>query len=293
MKHSILFFVFFWMAAAGAETKIVLATSGPEFSAVAAFTQNGKFQSLLADYSGRGDNIRGLAMLDESNLIASVDGADRIDRVNTSGEVTPFVIDPRLSGFLGLVRQSPVAKSIAIIDSRSIEMFDPYGNRIGNPAVPTILGTCNLVNPKSLAFDQVGDLWVADYATGNILQYRFDRSGRAYCGNSMSALRNLKPSAMIAHSNGKLYVATQTDSQIFEIDPTDASRSPRVVWSTDRTRIDTPTAIAELPSGALLVASDRTNSIERVRVEDGVVDMVPFMRNLFTGLVTDILVTDW
>ena len=108
------------------------------------------------------------------------------------------------------------------------------------------------------------------------------------CLQSNSSLAGMTPVCVLQHSNQSIYVGTQGNDRIYRF-ASDGSGSGTVIWDTNLSVISNPTALVEDVDGAILVASDGTNSIEKIDMNGSQIGTSSFIRDGFTGLVTQML----
>jgi hypothetical protein len=172
------------------------------------------------------------------------------------------------------------------IETNTIEAFDsPSGDRVGNPFISASTGSCVLSTPKGVAYGTGGRLFVV--GTGNDDLDVYDVSGMTpSCVTANTSFGNLDPVAVLLHSDGKLYVATQGDDRIYSFNG-DGTGAPVQFWTTNLALVSNPTALLEMPDGSLLVASDLTNSIVRVATDGSYSGT--FIKDAFSGAVSQMV----
>jgi glucose/arabinose dehydrogenase len=94
--------------------------------------------------------------------------------------------------------------------------------------------------------------------------------------------------AVLAHSDGFLYVATQGDDRIYRFAGNGVGAGTVIFNNTGI--ISDPTALLEMPDGTILVASDATNSLVRITTAGALVGMTSFASDIFTNRVSDMII---
>ncbi len=270
-------------------------TTAPVSYTVTMYDENGNFLGVVVDYTNIGAPVRGIAVVDLFNFVVSLENVDRLDKVNVFGERSLFASDTNFNGVIFDVERAPDG-SFFVIEGNTIERFDKNGVRYNSSATPYInttttgLATCTLNTPRKLAMLSNGNLAVTN--TGNDIVNVYNISGAtATCVSINNGSGAFDPVAMLAHSDGSTYVATNlaANSRILRFTGA-VTGAATVVWNTNLSIISTPTAMAEMPDGTILVASDGTDTIERIDTSGQVVTTSSFIRNSYTGSVTDIVV---
>lgn len=253
---------------------------------VSVYDLTGKFIGVIGDFTAQNLSPRGLVPLDFFNFAIALDGTDQIGRMNLFGEFNTHIVNANLTGNLyGLRRR--FNGELFVIETNFIESFSSGGSRIGNPRVATTVGACTLNTPRGLFV--TSDDRLITVATGNDDINVYDISDPTpACVTSNQTMGNTDPISVIAHSNGQIYVATQGDDSIYEFNG-DGTGTGTVIFN-NLSVISNPTAIVELPDGTMLVASDLTNSIERIDTAGNRIGSTPFISNAFTGSVGDMMI---
>ena len=96
------------------------------------------------------------------------------------------------------------------------------------------------------------------------------------------------PSGILAHSNSYIYITTTTTDRVVRTDALGAGLT--TIWNTNTTLISDPTAMVELENGDIAVASSVTDSIERITIDGLRVGNRPFLMDVFTDSVVDMLI---
>lgn len=284
-----------YLAAGLNETRIYIVnaqTTAPTSYTVTVYDDKGNFKGLLADYTRIGAPIRGITFLDPSHFLISLENIDRIDKLSVFGTTSIFGIDAQFNGTIfDLERASD--GNVYVIEGNTIEKFDANGVRYGITATPyinTTIGTCVLNIPRQLAFNSAGQLLVTNTGNDRINIYNVNGATAGTCASFNTAGGAVDPIGILAHSDGNFYVGNSlaANSQIVRYDPT-VTGAPTVIFNTNATIISTPTALAELPDGTILVASDGTDAVVRIDTSGNVLNN-PFIKSTYTGSIVDILV---
>lgn len=279
----------FFLGALGlGEPRILVASQNTGSYTVSSYDLNGQLMSVLWDSTWENDIPKGIALFDALSFAILLDGNDRIVRRSLiDNSTTSLVNNANLTGTLYQLAFDEILGRFYAIEGNFIEAFSRDGTRVGNPYIATTVGGCTLSTSRSLVATSDQRLLVT--GTGNDRVLIYDVSGATpTCLTSNTALNGLNPIGMILHSDGRIYVATQQDDRVYSL-AGDGSGGSTVVWATNLGVINNPTELLELPDGTILVASDGTNSIERIDTSGNQVGSTSFIRNGFTGLVTQML----
>lgn len=279
----------FFLGALGlGEPRILVASQNTGSYTVSSYDLDGNLMAVLWDSTWENDIPKGIALLDALNFAILLDGNDRIVRRSLIDNTTSSLVNnANLTGTLYQLAYDQAVGRIYAIEGNFIEAFSANGTRVGNPYIATTVGGCTLSTSRSLVATSDQRLIVT--GTGNDLVLIYDVSGATpTCLTSNTSLNGLNPIGMILHSDGNIYVSTQQDDRVYSL-AGDGSGGATIVWATNLGVISNPTELLELPDGSLLVASDGTNSIERIDTSGNQVGSTSFIRNGFTGLVTQML----
>lgn len=248
---------------------------------------NGNFMRIVHDYNFEGNTPRGIVPISPIEFLISVEGNDHVDHYSFATGLTSFVENISLTGNIYNAAKHDTY-GLYVIESNFIEAFDlRTGERIGNPRIPaTAVGACTLNVPRAITFNQLGQLVVTNTGNDDINIYDVSQPTAVTCVRANTTFGNVDPMAVVAHSDGFLYIGTQGDDRIYRMNG-DGTGGVTVVFD-DITVINNPSAIAEMPDGTLLVASDGTNSIVNIRTNGTVVTMTNFIQDSFTNSVGDI-----
>jgi len=281
----------FYQGALGIQNpKIVIASNQVGSTALVMYDINGNFIRVLNDYSSDIDTPRGLVPLSPTDFLISIDGNDRLERFNLITGEREFVTHASFTGNIFQARRHPQYGTF-VIETNTIEAFDDNGVRSGNPRIPATVGACAMSanGARGMAINQAGNLIVTDITTDDIYVYDVSDELNTTCVRSNTTFGNIDPIAVLAHSDGFLYVATQGDDRIYRF-AGDGSGAATVIWATNLTLINNPTALAEMPDGSILVASDGTNSIVRIRTDGSFVGLTNFIFDVYTNSISDIMI---
>lgn len=282
---------FFYGSLGLGSPRIAISTQNAGALTVLLYDLNGALIKVLADYTSTNDIPKGIAPFDSLSIAVLLDGADRIARASFLGQILPDVTaNANLTGTLWQLAFDARNNRYLAVEGNTIEAFSTSGDRIGSPFINTTTGPCTLSVPRGLASTSEGRL--STVATGNDDLNTYDISGGTVtCLNANTTFGNIDPVAVLAHSNGLLYVATQGDDRVYSF-AGDGTGAATVVWNTNLTHINNPTALLELPDGSILVASDLTNSIARINPDGTLFSATTFIRDAFSGSVTQMLLLD-
>lgn len=278
---------FFYGTLGLGDKKILVATANPGAFTIVMYDLEGQLVDVVADYTFTGDIPRGIAPFDTFNFMVLLDGVDRLQKVSLKGLAPQDYADPGLTGVLVQMSYDSVGERYFGIEANTIEGFSKAGLRAGNPIINTTVGACVLSTPKGTFVTDDRRLLVVGSGNSRLNIYNVQTTTPT-CISTNTSLGANQPWAVLQHSNGLIYYATQTDDRVSSL-PAAGTGSPTVVWATDLTTISNPTALLELPDGTMLVASDLTNSIERITTAGVRVGSTPFIRDAFTGLVSQMM----
>lgn len=284
---------FFYGALGLGDQKILVATQNTGSYQVAMYDLNGRLIDVIADYTLANDIPKGIAPFDAFSVAVLLDGVDRISRLSLTGQQVPEIANnSNLTGTLFHLAYDRVLERYYAVEGNTIEAFTKAGARlagpgVGTPYINTPLGSCAIATARGVAATDDGRLFMV--ASGNNDLNVYNVSGAtATCTTANTTMGATTPVAVIVHSNGLVYVATQGDDRVYSF-PNSGAGSGTVVWATNLTYINNPTALLEMPDGTILVASDGTNSIERIDTEGNIVGSTSFIRDGFTGIVTQMM----
>lgn len=278
----------FYMGSLGIQSPKIIVTSQTAGSqAVVMYDANGQFLRVLHDYNSEGNTPRGIVPLSPVDFLITVEGNDHVDHYSLTHGLSSFIENTNLTGNIYNAAKHDVY-GLYVIESNFIEAFDlRTGQRIGNPRIPnTAIGSCTLNVPRAITFSQQGFLVVTNTGNDNVNVYDVSDPTNVTCVRSNTLLAGMDPMAILAHSDGFLYVGTQGNDRIYRLNG-DGSGTPTVIFN-NISIINNPSAIAEMPDGSLLVASDGTNAIVNIRTDGTVVTWTNFIQDSFTNSVADI-----
>jgi hypothetical protein len=277
----------FFAAALGLDKVRILVASQPTTAqAVVAYDTDGKFLGVIADYQGENNGPRGLALLDSLHAIVSLEGDDRLDTLYLGGGRNSYIQSSFLTGTIGKLIRNFVSDELFIIEAgTAIERFTLDGIRkpqTGNSFVSGALAPCAApASLRSLVVNNNGDLLAVQSGTTAAFRYTIGPNTASACATA-AAVANVND--IINHSNGNLYYVTTTSLVVRASQTLTGS----VTVFNNAASIGTPTALAELPGGNLIVASDATDTLEIIRVDGTYVGT--FAKSIYTQTVHSILV---
>ncbi|HAG91352.1 MAG TPA: hypothetical protein DCL41_05745 [Bdellovibrionales bacterium] len=266
------------------ERKLVMTTASGQTYAITRYSESGSFEGLIANTSPASLITRGVAPFDLFHVLVATDGQDGLSKVSLiDGSMTSFVGSSLFSGNIYQIVKDDLRSRYYVIESNGIESFDFNGNRVGNPYIGTTVGSCVLSGPRSLTMTSSGDLAVASYTNNDISVY--DVSGDTpTCKNSYTGYGNDRPTAIVGHSDGYLYIGFTTNDRIDRL-PEDGSGTPETIY-TDTAYVNNPTAMLEMPDGTLLIASDGVDAVVQMDTSGNLINGGIFMKDPFTAAVT-------
>jgi hypothetical protein len=221
---------------------------------------DGNLVAILADYYGENNGPRGLALFDSMNLLLSLEGNDRIDVVYLGGGTGPYIASSFLTGTIGKLVRHPTSENIFVVENtNSIERFELGGQRIpqtGNAFVSGAIAPCAApASLRAMLVNTNGELLAVQSGATGAFRYTIGPTVASACATA-TASSNVND--IISHSNGNLYYVG-TNSQVYRASQTLTGSTS--IFNSVAT-IGTPTALAELPNGDLIIASDATDSLE-------------------------------
>lgn len=268
--------------------KIILASQQAGSMSLAMYDINGQFMQVLHDYVAQGNTPRGLAALSPLEFLISVDGNDHLDRYSLTSGLSTFVSDVNLTGNIFDIEKH-AEYGVFVIETNTIEAFDlETGRRRLNPYIPATVGSCVLNTPRAMAFNQEGHLVVVNTGNDDINVYDVSDPSGPTCVRVNTTMGNFDPVTVLAHSDGFLYVGTLQNDRIYRFNG-DASGAGTVIFDVI-SQVNNPTALAEMPDGSLLVASDGTNSIVNMSTEGEILSNTNFITDVYTNSVSDIII---
>jgi hypothetical protein len=277
----------FYHASLGAGTpKIIIASNSPGHYGVVMYDINGNFLKVLKDYIPENVIPNGLAPIDEFNFLVATDGVDQINKYSLLAGEAPYVTSANLSGNIFQIRRHPTYGSF-VIEDNTIESFDDNGGRIGSPRIPTTVGGCTLNVPRGMTFNLNGQLVVVNTGSDEIDVYDVSDPINPICITANNTMGNINPVAVLAHSDGFLYVATQGNDSIYRFNGDGTGVGVLIFNNTGF--IVGPSALLELPDGSILVASEGTDSIVRITTSGTLVGLTDFISDIFTESISDMI----
>jgi len=260
---------------APAAQTLVIASQDANHRGLGFYTVDGEFIR-NTDFRKEAGTPRGIAPYDFDSFLVSVDTTDAIYHVTLSGEKTLFHGSAQFNGAqYGIVRAP--AGHVYAVESNRIEAFSAEGLRMAEFYITGTIGACSLTSPRGLIIRSDGRLVAADpNGGGKILVYDISDPANPVCESSVPFANS--PVGIIEHSDGKLYISTTQNHQVYSTDLDGSNRT--VVWSTDTAIIQTPTAILEHPNGNILVASGARDTIEEITTAGARVGTEPFIEDI-------------
>ncbi|MGE3758952.1 MAG: hypothetical protein AB7H97_14420 [Pseudobdellovibrionaceae bacterium] len=279
---------FYYGALGLGSQKLVVAVQNTLAYEILIYSIEGTLEDVIADFTNAGDVPKGIAPYDAFSFAVLLDGVDRIARVSLTGSSVPDITtNANLTGTLYQMAFDPTTSYYFAIEGNFIEAFTSSGARIGNPYITTTIGSCVLNTPRGLAMTSDGKLLVTNTGNDRLNVYNVS-SAVPTCVSANTSLGANDPLPVIQHSNGLIYYGSQVDDRINSL-PSNGTGAPTTVWATNLTVINNPTELLEMPDGTILVASDGTNSIERITTAGVQVGSTSFIRDSFTGFVTQMM----
>ncbi len=268
--------------------KIIVASQVAGSTALVMYNIEGQFLRILHNYVSEGNTPRGLVALSPLDFLISVDGNDHIDRYSLTEGISSEIENINLTGNIFDIDRHP-DYGIFVLETNTIEAFDNQtGERRLNPFIPATVGACVLNTPRGMAFNQQGQLVVVNTGNDDINVYDVSDPNGPVCVRANTSMGNFDPVTVLAHSDGFLYVGTQGNDRIYQFNG-DGSGTGTVIFN-NIAQINNPTAIAEMPDGSLLVASDGTNTVVNISTAGVVLTTTNFIFDAFSNSISDIII---
>lgn len=283
----------FFYGALGLEQKIIITSSGTVTASpfqLVQYSLEGVFEKVLYDSTFENRILRGIAVLDPFELAILTETNEAIQKYNLFDGISNFITNGNLTGNLYDLKQNPFTGDLFVTESANIESFDSRGNRIGNPRIAATVGSCAITTQaRGLAINSSGYLIAGSQGNDDINMYNISNSGSTTCVATNQTLGNVDPIAIVAHSDGYIYVAhTNGTDSVLRFNG-DLSGSSTTIWT--GTTTTNPTAMIEMPDGSLLLANDGNNNIIRIDTSGNTISD-PFIQDGFTTFVQDIAITE-
>jgi hypothetical protein len=270
--------------------KIIVASNTAAGFALAMYDIDGNLVRELADYNPSNIAPRGLVALNQFEFLVAYDGTniDGVNRFSILDGDRPFVQDTNLAGNIFQLRRHEDHGTF-VIETNNIESFDDQGERINAPRIATTIGSCVLATPRGMTFNAAGNLVVVGTGNDDILVYDVTDPANTACVRANGTFAGtVDPVAVLAHSDGFLYVATQGDDRIYRFSG-DGSGLPTVVFN-NISFVNNPTALVEMPDGSLLIASDGTNTLVNISTSGFLVGSNYLVNDMYTDSISDIII---
>lgn len=270
--------------------KVVIASNVAGAFGLVMYDLDGNFVRVLADYNTANTAPRGLMPLNQFEFLVAYDGTtiDGVWHFSLFDGQRPFVTDTNLTGNIFQLRRHNTYGTF-VIESNAIESFDDFGQRINAPRIPTTVGGCVLAIPRGMTFNSAGNLIVVGTGNDDLLVYDVTNPATTVCVRANTSFAGtVDPVAVLAHSDGFLYVATQGDDRIYRFNG-DGSGVPTVVFNSAAFVLN-PTALVEMPDGSLLVASDGTNTIVNITTDGQLIGSNYLINDAFTNSISDMII---
>jgi hypothetical protein len=155
-----------------------------------------------------------------------------------------------------------VANNTGSTDSIVVLKFDPTGSAAPSP-IRTI--TAGISNPRVLAFDTSGNLYVANGGNNTVTEY--ESGANATCGKITGVMN---PQTMTVQ-NGELWVGTSGDASLTEYNPpcTGLADAGSAVAQFTRVYIVNPQAVAFQGNGYVTVADSASVTVSAYNMSTG------------------------
>ncbi|MCB0349262.1 MAG: hypothetical protein KDD37_10520 [Bdellovibrionales bacterium] len=270
------------------EPKILVSQILAGGESISLYDIDGNLISLVADFAILNFDPDGLAVVNDEEFYVTLDGTDQIRKMNLSGEVLQTITNTNFSG--NLLKMAKLGEELFATEGNFIESFSTSGSRIGNPRIGTTIGGCVLSTPYAIITTPENYLITVGTGNDRINVYDVSDPGNTLCVDSDATLGNVNPTAILLHSNGDLYIATQTDDAIYRYSYSAGTiGAGALLYQPGTTILNNPTEMIELPDGSIIIASDGTNNIIQID-EDGNLLNSAFIQSTFTGQVGQMVI---
>lgn len=241
-------------------------SSGPGL--VALFSSTGNFKSLLVDFYQNSEYVTGHGFLTPTSLLLAVEGADRVESYDLlSGIRTPFTTSTALNA--SPIRQLTVSSadgSVYVVEAnqRAVEKFTAEGSRVGNPFIPTTVGSCSLNNPWGIAYISKNENIAVISNSGGRLSI-YDKDGNCVAHYAAAPFNSGGPAGIAYHeATDKLLVTFETSDAVYAFDAD--GTNGQIVFQ-NSSFIDGPRAITVDSEGYVYVGSNNTDTIEKLEFD--------------------------
>ncbi len=233
---------------------------------VTMFNSRGALVSLMRDLYSSSEWATGTAFLSPYTIVSSIQGTVRLELTDIRTNSYTSIANANLTS--APIRQIAVdsAQSIWIVEAaaaqQDIEKFTVSGQRVGNPFIPTTVGSCVLATPWGIAYmPNLNYIAVISSAVAGKLDV-YDTNGN--CINQVVAapLNAGTPTGVAYHStSGMLLVTFATSHAIWAMN-FDGTGATQIYLNS--AIINTPKAIATDAQGNIYVGSNGTNTVEKI-----------------------------
>jgi sugar lactone lactonase YvrE len=155
-------------------------------------------------------------------------------------------------------------------------------------ATPTAIstGSISLVSPSGVAVDSIGNLFIADAATGKIVEYSLETNTSTLVNLSPLGVAGLSnPHGLALDAGNNLYISDSGNDRIVEVSSGDSSISLLVL---NGVTLNDPTGIAVDPAGTIYVTDTGNSRLVELTVNG--VDFVLTDTNLSLSIPTGVLI---
>ncbi len=273
---------FFYGALGLGKSRILVANSLAGALALAMYDVDGKLLGVLDDGTADSLTPRGISPINYTDFLVAYEGVDQVKKISLLGTSSEFISNVNVNGNIFQSAIDSRNGNYFLIESNTVEGFEISGTRIGNPSIGTTIGSCVLNVPRGIDIDANGYLAVVGTGNDRLNLYNITNPASPTCVTANTTFGNVDPVAIIAHSNGFYYVATQGDDRIYRF-AGNLTGSGTTIYNNIAV-INNPSALLEMPDGSILVASDGTNDIVRIDVSGNYIGT--FARDAFSGAVT-------
>lgn len=266
-------------------TYIVTAGGDTNHKGIGFYTTEGV---LVHEYDFRREGLSPRSLIpwtNESVLVAG-DEFDAIYVLDLQGNRSIFHGSASFDGAIRFMTYHSANEIVYVVESNNIEAINTSGARVSNRVIPQTIGGCTLNAPQGMVVDAEGRLLVIN-SGGNDQLLIYDVSTIPATCTSATNIGN-DPRGMILHSDGFLYFVTQANDRVYRANPDGTNL--QIVWNTNTSIIDNPSAIVELPNGNLLISSTTNDTIEQITTAGVRVGTSPFILDALSLNIMDIVV---